>query len=86
MIHSRVSKVMDTNLSSKNLVTALNEVVVSLLNYSADILNWTEIELAELDQMVVAELKEKGLLRRVCNKTRVYKSHKESGLGLQSML
>ena len=68
------------------MVTSLNEAVVSLLNCSAGVLSWTETELAELDQMVVAQLKEKGLLRWFSNNTRLYKSRKESGLGLQSML
>ena len=44
------------------MITALNKIVVSFLNYSADILSWIETELADLDQMVVTQPKEKGLL------------------------
>ena len=36
--------------------------------------------------MVVAQLKEKDLLHRFCNKTKLYKCRKESGFGLQNML
>ena len=32
VIHSGVGKVLDTNLSSRNMVTALNDVVMSLFN------------------------------------------------------
>ena len=35
--------------------------------------------------MIVKLLKEKGLLHRFCNKSRLYRSRKASGLGLQSM-
>ena len=69
-----------------NMVTVLNELAVSLLNYSAEVTVWTETELTELDQMTVKLLKEKGLLHRFCNKSRLYRSRKASGLGLQSML
>ena len=61
------------------MITALNKIVVSFLNYSADILSWIETELADLDQMVVTQPKEKGLLYWFCNKIRVYKSRKKSG-------
>ena len=77
---------IDINLSNRNMMTALDEVVVSLLNYSAGVLSWTEIELAALDQMVVAQLNEKGLLHWFCNKIRLYKSRKEYYLGMQNML
>ena len=81
LVHERVARVI-----GRNMVTALNEVVVSLLNYSAGVTAWTETELTELDQIIVKLLKEKGLLHRFCNKSRVYRSRKASGLGLQNML
>ena len=81
LVHERVARVR-----GRNMVTALNEVAVSLLNYSAGVTVWTETELTELDQMIVKLLKEKGLLHRFCNKSRLYRSRKASGLGLQSML
>ena len=79
-----MARVIGTNLSGRNMVTAFNEVAVSLLNYSAGVTAWTETELTELDQMIVKLLKEKGLLHPFCNKSRLYRSRKASGLGLQS--
>ena len=63
--HERVVRVIGTNLSGRNMVTALNEVVVSLLNYSTGVTAWTETELTELDQMIVKLLKEKGTVAPV---------------------
>ena len=53
LVHKRVARVIGTNLSGENMVTTLNEVAVSLLNYSAGVTAWTETELTELDQMIV---------------------------------
>ena len=86
LVHERVARAIGTNLSGRNMMSALNKVAVSLLNYSAGVTAWTETELTEFDQMIVKLLKEKGLLHRFCNKSRVYRSRKASGLGLQSML
>ena len=85
LVRERVARVIGTYLSGRNMVTTLNEVVVSLLNYSGGVTAWTETELIELDQMIVKLLKEKGLLHRFCNKSRLYRSRKASGFGLQSM-
>ena len=49
LVHERVARVIGTILSGRNIVTALNEVVVSLLNYSAGVTALTETELTELD-------------------------------------
>ena len=65
LVHKRVARVIGTNLSSRNMVTALNEVAVSLLNYSAGVTAWTETELTELDQMIVKLLKKKGTVAPV---------------------
>ena len=86
LVHERVARVIGTNLSDRNTMTALNEVAVSLLTYSARITAWTETELTKLDQMIVKLLKKKGLLHRFCNKSRLYRSRKAFSLGLQSML
>ena len=50
------------------MITAFNEVAVSLLNYSVGVTTRTETELTELDQMIVKLLKEKGVLHRFCSK------------------
>ena len=57
LVHQRVARVICTNLSGRNMVIALNEVTVSLLNYSAGVTVWTETGLTELDQMIVKLLK-----------------------------
>ena len=36
LVHERVARVIGTNLSGRNMVTALNEVAVPLLNYLAE--------------------------------------------------
>ena len=76
LLYERVARVI-----GRNMVSALNKVVVSLLNHSTGVTAWIE-----LDQMIVKLLKEKGLLHRFCKKSRLYKSRKASGLGLQNML
>ena len=86
LVHERVARVIGTNLSGRNMVTALNEVAVSLLNYSAGVTAWIETKLTEPDQMIVKLFKEKGLLHRFCNKSRLYRSRKASDLSLQIML
>ena len=45
LVHERVARVIGTNLSGRNMVTALNEVAVTLLNYSAGVTAWTETKL-----------------------------------------
>ena len=65
-----MTRVIDANLSGGNTVSALNEVVVSLLNYSPGVIVWTEIELLEFGQMFVK------LLRRFCNQSKPLKSRK----------
>ena len=57
LVHTRIHKMIGTNLSSKNMVIALNKVVVSLLNYLLGVFSWTKTELAEVDYIVVAKLK-----------------------------
>ena len=86
LVHERVARVMDTNPSGRNTMIALNEVVVSRINYSAGVIAWTETELTKLFQMIVKLLKEKGMLHKFCNKSKQYRLRKTSVLGLQSML
>ena len=85
-MHERVATVIDINLPSRNMITVLNKVDVSLLNYSAGVTAWTETELTELDQMIVKLLKENELLHKSWNKSKLYNSHKASSLGFQSIL
>ena len=72
LVHERVLKRIDTNM-------------VSLVNYLTGLTAQTETELAEVDHMVVKLRKERKCSTSSAT-TRDSKSHKVSGIGLQSIL
>ena len=41
----RIDAIIETKLSSRNGITAINETVVSILNYSSGIISWSDNEL-----------------------------------------
>lgn len=49
---TRTKHILKTGLNSKNLVTALNIYVVSVLTYSFGIIGWNDTELEDLERRV----------------------------------
>ena len=46
----RVKKILKSHLNSRNVVTGINSRAVSIIRYSAGIIEWTEKELKDLDR------------------------------------
>ena len=49
----RTLKLLETKLSSRNLIKGINTWAVSLVRYSGPFLNWTRDELKQMDQRTI---------------------------------
>jgi len=78
----RVRKLLSTKLSSKNLILAINVYCVSLLCYSGGLVQWTQLELYNMDVMTRKQLTMHGGFSRKGDIDRLYVPRK---LGLISV-
>ena len=75
-------KILKTKLNGGNNITGINTWAISLLRYSAALLNWTG---AELEQMDRRTRKMHQALNPKSDIARIYLSRKEGGRGLISV-
>ena len=81
----RTRKLLETKLSSRNLIKGINTWVVSLVRYSEPFLKWTRDELKEMDQRTRKLMTMHKALHPKNNVDRLYVSRKEGGRGLASI-
>ena len=82
---SRLKNVARSKLYSRNLFSAINSLAVSVIRYSAGILDWTNEELASLDVKTRKILAMNGVHHKKGNVDRLYVKRKAGGRGLISV-
>lgn len=78
----RVRKIMQSKLNGGNSIMAVNSWAISLLRYSAPFVNWTRLELKEMDRQTRKIMNMKGALAPRDCVARLYIPRKEGGRGL----
>ena len=81
----RVKKVFKSKLNSGNTVKALNTWAVSLIRYSAGVLNWTVEELKKMDTSTRKLMTLNRMLHPRANVARLYLPREEGGKGMISV-
>ena len=81
----RVKAVARSKLYARNLMTAINVWAVSIVRYSAGILNWTKMELSQMDVKTRKILTMNGIFHKKGNVDRLYLKRNEGGRGLMSV-
>ena len=71
----RTRKLLETKLSSRNLIKGINTWAVSLIRYSGPFLKWTREELKQMDQrtrklMTMQKASQRQLWQTICTKKR----------------
>ena len=77
-------KLLETKLSSRNLIKGINTWAVSLVRYSGPFLKWTRDELTQMDQRTRRLMTMLKALHPRDDVDRLYVSRKEGGRGLAS--
>ena len=83
--HRRTRKLLETKLSSRNLIKGINSWAVPLIRYSGSFLKWTRDELKQMDQRTRKLMTMHKALHPRDNVDRLYVSRKEGGRGLASI-
>ena len=81
----RVKKVAESKLYAGNLVGAVNSWAVSVVRYTAGILEWTASELKAMDVKTRKRLTMNNAFPKTCNVDRLYMKRKVGGRGLISV-
>ena len=81
----RVNKLCRSKLNGGNMINGINAWPVSVLCYSAGILDWTVEELVTMDRRTRKVLAMNGYMHTRCNVARLYLPRKEEGGGLISI-
>ena len=81
----RVKAVAKSKLYCRNLFTAINAWAVSVIRYPAGVLDWTEMELKEMDIKTRKILTLNGVFHKKGNVDRLYLKRDEGGRGLISV-
>ena len=78
----RVRKILKTQLTSKNKITAINQLAIPVISYSIGIINWNQSDINRLDvktrKMLIGA---KVMYRNQCH-PRIYLPRSQGGLGL----
>ena len=74
-----------SKLYARNLMTAINVWAVSVVRYSAGILDWTKSELSQMDVKTRKILTMNGIFHKKGNVDRVYMKRSDGGRGLMSV-
>ena len=82
---SRVRKLLRTRLFSRNLITAINVLVVSLMRCSGEIIKWSQEVLNKLDARTRKLMGMHGSILMNSDVDRLYVPRKFSGRGLVSV-
>ena len=81
----RVRKILKSHLNGGNVIQAINARAVSIIRYSAGILDWTKLELQELDRQTRKLLNIHSALHPQADADRLYRKRAEGGRGLLSV-
>ena len=81
----RTRKLLETKLSSRNLIKGINTWAVPLVRYSRPFLKWTREELKQMDQRTRKLMTMHKALHPRDDVDRLYVSRKEGGRGLASI-
>ena len=81
----RTRKLIETKLSSRNLIKGINTWAVLLVRYSGPFLKWTRDELKQMDQRRRKLMTMHKALHARDDVDRLYVSRKEGGRGLASI-
>ena len=81
----RTRKLLETRLSSRNLIKGINTWVVPLVRYSGPFLKWTKEELKQMDQRTRKLMTTYKALHPRDDVDKLYVSRKEGGRGLASI-
>ena len=81
----RVKKLCRSKLNGGNLISVINTWAVSVLRYSAGIVDWTVEELVSMDRRTRKILAMNGCMHTRSNVARLYLPRKEGGRGLISI-
>ncbi|XP_044766225.1 uncharacterized protein LOC123322347 [Coccinella septempunctata] len=78
----RVRKILNTQLSAKNKIMAINIWALPTFMYTAGVLSWSKTDLERLDRRVRAALTKSGMLHPRSAIERIYLPRNEGGRGL----
>ena len=81
----RTRKLLETKLSSRNLIKGINTWAVPLVRYSGPFLKWTREELKQMDQRTRKLITMHKALHPRDDVDRLYVSRKQGGRGLASI-
>ena len=81
----RVKKCLKSKLNGGNMVKAINTWAVSLMRYSAGIVEWTKADLDVTDRKTRKLMTMYGMLHPRSNVSRLYLPRSEGGRGLLSV-
>ena len=81
----RTRKLLETKLSSRNVIKGINTWAVPLVRYSEPFLKWTRAELKQMDQRTRKLMTMHKTLHPRDDVDRLYVSRKEGGRGLASI-
>jgi hypothetical protein len=81
----RVRRVAGSRLNGGNLITAVNVWAVSVVRYTAGVLDWSALDLKDMDIKTRKLLTLNGAFNMRSNKDRLYMKRKVGGRGLISM-
>ena len=78
----RLRKILKSHLHSRNIISAINSRAVSIIRYTAGVVEWNVDELKELDRRTRKLLTVYGAFARKGDVDRLYLPRKEGGRGL----
>ncbi|XP_044762004.1 uncharacterized protein LOC123319205 [Coccinella septempunctata] len=81
----RTRKIVNSQLSAKNKINAINIWAIPTFTYTAGILNWSKTDLENLDRRIRTTLTQQGMLHPNSAIERLYLPRKEGGRGLSSL-
>ena len=83
--YRRVRKILETKLNGGNIITGINTWVILLRRYSTAFLDWTGVELEQMDRRTRKLMTMHRSLNPRSDVARIYLSRKEGGRGLLSV-
>ncbi|XP_044757798.1 uncharacterized protein LOC123315955 [Coccinella septempunctata] len=81
----RVRRILGTQLSAKNIMTAINIWAIPSFTYTAGVLSWSKTDLERIDRKFRTTLTKYGTLHPNSAIERIYLPCKEGGRGLRSL-
>lgn len=81
----RMRKLLGTELSAKNIITAINMWAIPAFTYSAGVLTWSKTDLEKIDRKIRTTLTQHGLLHPNSAVERIYLPRREGGRGLSNL-